>query len=98
LTAVQDAANSGMPPTAGDAISNLQASAGRLPGSLKTVFSTLAVGDSSDAQRRELENVRKRISSEVGGFCSQAIAGRYPLVRSARCEVTPDDLARMFAP
>ncbi|WP_168403811.1 type VI secretion system membrane subunit TssM [Erwinia amylovora] len=98
LTAVQDAANSGMPPPAGDAISHLQASAGRLPGSLQTVFSTLAVGASSDAQRRELENVRKRISSEVGGFCRQAIAGRYPLVRSARSEVTPDDLARMFAP
>ncbi|CCG88439.1 type VI secretion system membrane subunit TssM [Erwinia piriflorinigrans] len=98
LTAVQDAANSGMPPPAGDAISHLQASAGRLPGSLQTMFSTLAVGASSDAQRRELENVRKRISSEVGGFCRQAIAGRYPLVRSARSEVTPDDLARMFAP
>ncbi|MCK8393993.1 hypothetical protein, partial [Erwinia amylovora] len=63
----------------------------------QTVFSTLAVGASSDAQRRELENVSKRISSEVGGFCRQAIAGRYPLVRSARSDVTPVDLARMFA-
>ncbi len=57
LTAVQDAANSGMPAPGGEAISRLQAS-----------------------------------------FCRQAIAGRYPLVRSASSEVTPDDLARMFAP
>lgn len=98
LTAVQDAANSGMPPPAGDAISRLQASAGRLPGSLQNMVSGMAVGASSDAQRRDMDNVRKRITMEVGSFCRQAIAGRYPLVRSARSEVTPDDLARMFAP
>ncbi|MDU4092093.1 MAG: type VI secretion system membrane subunit TssM [Pantoea sp.] len=98
LTAVQDAANSGMPPPPGEAISRLQASAGRLPGSLQNMFTNLAVGASSDAQRRDMENVRKRINVEVGSFCRQAIAGRYPLVRSARSEVTPDDLARMFAP
>ncbi|ERH66044.1 type VI secretion system protein ImpL [Pantoea dispersa EGD-AAK13] len=98
LTAVQDAANSGMPPPSGDAISRLQASAGRLPGSLQNMVSSMAVGASSDAQRRDMDNVRKRITMEVGSFCRQAIAGRYPLVRNARSEVTPDDLARMFAP
>lgn len=98
LTAVQDAANSGMPPPSGDAISRLQASAGRLPGSLQSMVSSMAVGASSDAQRRDMDNVRKRITMEVGSFCRQAIAGRYPLVRNARSEVTPDDLARMFAP
>ncbi|MCL6356855.1 type VI secretion system membrane subunit TssM [Pectobacterium parmentieri] len=98
LTAVQDAANSGMPPPSNDAISRLQASAGRLPGSLQNMVSSMAVGASSDAQRRDMDNVRKRITMEVGSFCRQAIAGRYPLVRNARSEVTPDDLARMFAP
>ncbi|WP_205958595.1 type VI secretion system membrane subunit TssM [Pantoea stewartii] len=98
LTAVQDAANSGMPPPSSDAISRLQASAGRLPGSLQNMVSGMAVGASSDAQRRDMDNVRKRITMEVGSFCRQAIAGRYPLVRNARSEVTPDDLARMFAP
>jgi type VI secretion system protein ImpL len=98
LTAVQDAANSGMPPPSGEAISRLQASAGRLPGSLQNMFTHMAVGASSDAQRRDMENVRKRINVEVGTFCRQAIAGRYPLSRRGRSEVTPDDLARMFAP
>ncbi|YCI28678.1 type VI secretion system membrane subunit TssM [Erwinia sp. PK3-005] len=98
LTAVQDAANSGMPPPPGEAIGHLQASAGRLPGSLQNMFTNMAVGASSDAQRRDMENVRKRINVEVGSFCRQAIAGRYPLARSGRSEVTPDDLARMFAP
>ena len=98
LTAVQDAANSGMQPPGGDAISRLQASAGRLPGGLQTMFSKMASGASSDTQQRDLNNIRKRLNVEVGGFCRQAIAGRYPLVRGARSEVTPDDLARMFAP
>ena len=98
LTVVQDAANSGMPAPNGEAISRLQASSGRLPASLQGMLSNLAVGASTDTQRRALDNVRKRIDVEVGGFCRQAIAGRYPLVRSARNEVTPDDLARMFAP
>jgi type VI secretion system protein ImpL len=44
LTAVQDAANSGMPAPGGEAISRLQASAGRLPGGLQTMFSNMAVG------------------------------------------------------
>ena len=98
LTAVQDAANSGMPPPSSDAISRVQASAGRLPGTLQNMVSSMAVGASSDAQRRDMDNVRKRIQMEVGSFCQQAIAGRYPLVRNGRNEVTPDDLARMFAP
>ncbi len=98
LTAVQDAANSGMPTPQGDAISRLQSSAGRLPGALQNMFTHMAVGASSDTQQRDMENVRKRINVEVGSFCRQAIAGRYPLVRSGRSEVTPDDLARMFAP
>ena len=98
LTAVQDAANSGMPPPSGETIGRLQASAGRLPGSLQNMFTHLAVGASSDAQRRDMENVRKRINVEVGSFCRQAIGGRYPLSRNGRSEVTPDDLAHMFAP
>lgn len=98
LTAVQSAANSGMPPPSDEVISRLQASAGRLPGGLQGMFTTMATGASSDARLRDMENVRKRVSVELGSFCRQAIAGRYPLVRNAATDVTPDDLARMFAP
>lgn len=98
LTAVQSAANSGMPPPSDEVISRLQASAGRLPGGLQGMFTTMATGASSDARQRDMENVRKRVSVELGSFCRQAIAGRYPLVRNAATDVTPDDLARMFAP
>ncbi|EMH4029596.1 ImcF domain-containing protein [Klebsiella oxytoca] len=98
LTAVQGAANSGMSAPPSDVIPRLQAESGRLPVPFKQMLLSLAIGASSDTQRKEMENVKKRISFEVGSFCRQAIAGRYPLVARARQEVTPDDLARMFAP
>ncbi|AWQ48526.1 type VI secretion system membrane subunit TssM [Serratia marcescens] len=98
LTAVQGAANSGMSAPSSDVIPRLQAESGRLPVPFKQMLLSLAIGASSDTQRKEMENVKKRISFEVGSFCRQAIAGRYPLVARARQEVTPDDLARMFAP
>lgn len=98
LTAVQGAANSGMSAPPSDIISRLQAESGRLPVPFKQMLLSLAIGASSDTQRKEMENVKKRISVEVGSFCRQAIAGRYPLAARARQEVTPDDLARMFAP
>lgn len=98
LIAVEDAVNSGMPAPDGGAITRLQASAGRLPGSLQGVLSSLALGASTDTQRGTMDNLRKRIDLEIGSFCHQAIAGRYPLNSSARNDITPEDLARMFAP
>ncbi len=98
LTAVQDAVNSGMSPPASEPVSRLQSSAGRLPPMLQKMLTSLAVGASSDMQRRELENISKRLAAEVGSFCRAAIAGRYPLVTAAKTDVMPDDLARMFAP
>jgi len=98
LTAVQDASNSGMQAPSGDVISRMQADAGREPEPFRSMLLSLAVGASSDTQRRDMVNVQKRSSVEVGSFCRQAIAGRYPLVHSASVDITPDDLARMFAP
>ncbi|KFK97911.1 MULTISPECIES: type VI secretion system membrane subunit TssM [unclassified Serratia (in: enterobacteria)] len=98
LTAVQGATNSGMAIPPSDIIPRLQAESGRLPTPFKQMLLSLAIGASSDAQREDMENVKKRINVEVGSFCRQAIAGRYPLNPRSAQDVTPDDLARMFAP
>ncbi|MHA7848354.1 type VI secretion system membrane subunit TssM [Serratia sp. D1N4] len=98
LTAVQGAANSGMTVPPSDIIPRLQAESGRLPIPFKQMLLSLAIGASSDTQSKEMENIKKRISVEVGSFCRQAIAGRYPLNPRSQQDVTPDDLARMFAP
>lgn len=69
LTAVQGAANSGMSAPPSDIIPRLQAESGRLPVPFKQMLLSLAIGASSDTQRKEMENVKKRISFEVGSFC-----------------------------
>ena len=97
LTAVQGAANSGMSAPPSDIIPRLQAESGRLPVPFKQMLLSLAIGASSDTQRKEMENV-KSVSASRSAASAAAIAGRYPLVARARQDVTPDDLARMFAP
>ncbi|WP_058969998.1 type VI secretion system membrane subunit TssM [Type-D symbiont of Plautia stali] len=98
LTAVQDASNSGMSPPDSSIISRMQADAGRQPEPFRTLLLELAVGASSDTQKRTMSNMQKRAGVEVGSFCRSAIAGRYPFNRSSGTDITPDDLARMFAP
>ncbi|WP_343552762.1 type VI secretion system membrane subunit TssM [Pantoea sp.] len=98
LTAVQDASNSGMQPPDASIISRMQADAGRQPEPFRTLLQELAVGASSDTQKRDMSNMQKRASVEVGSFCRSAIAGRYPLNRASGTDITPDDLARMYAP
>lgn len=98
LTAVQDASNSMMAPPRNEIISRMQADAGREPEPFRSMLLSLAVGASSDTQQRSLNNTQKRASVEVGSFCRQAIAGRYPLSSRSGVDITPDDMARMFAP
>lgn len=98
LIAVQSAANSGMAAPQGDIILALQAESGRLPQPFKDMMLSLAVGASSDSQMKELEGLQKRVGFEVSNFCRQAIAGRYPLTRTALQEIPSQDFARMFAP
>ncbi|CNH06493.1 type VI secretion protein IcmF [Yersinia thracica] len=98
LTVVQGAANSGIPIPSNDIISRLQSDSGRLPEPLKSMLLSLTVGASNDTQQKEMENLKQRISFEVGSFCQQEIAKRYPLSPHSQQEVTPDDLAHIFAP
>jgi type VI secretion system protein ImpL len=49
-----------------------------------------------------LGNLRARLnaswSTNVAGFCQQAITGRYPLVRGVTKDITPDDFGKFFGP
>ena len=83
LTAVQGAANSGMSAPPSDIIPRLQAESGRLPVPFKQMLLSLAIGASSDTQRKEMENV-KSVSASRSAASAAAIAGRYPLVARAR--------------
>jgi type VI secretion system protein ImpL len=44
------------------------------------------------------QNLGNEIKSQVGEFCRQAVAGRYPLDRSSPRDATQADFATLFAP
>lgn len=98
LLTMQGAVNSGMSPPSSDVIAALQASSERLPAPFRPMLRSLALGASSDTQSSERGNIRKRVDAEVAGFCRRAIAGRYPLMRTATQDIAADDFGRMFAP
>ena len=56
----------------------------------------------SEKQAAEIKQAREKIDAElraqVAEFCTRAIDGRYPFVRSSPRDVTPEDFARLFAP
>ncbi|MEQ1962096.1 type VI secretion system membrane subunit TssM [Xenorhabdus khoisanae] len=98
LNSVQDAANIGMPAPSNKIIMQLQATAELLPMPFRNMIFSLAMGANSDTQLSDIKNIGKHLNAEVSNFCNQAIANRYPLAHSARNDIKPDDMARMFAP
>ncbi|MBD2810669.1 type VI secretion system membrane subunit TssM [Xenorhabdus sp. Vera] len=98
LTSVQSAIKTDMPFPPNDIITQLQAASERLPVPFRSMVYSLAVGASNDTQLNEMKNVARHLGAEVGTFCNQAIANRYPLTPNTSYDIRPDDMARMFAP
>ncbi|MDC9596160.1 type VI secretion system membrane subunit TssM [Xenorhabdus anantnagensis] len=98
LISVEHATNIGMPMPPNKIITQLQATAGLLPMPFRNMVSSLVIGASSDTQLSDMKNVDKHFSAEIGVFCNQAIANRYPLMPKSQRDIKPDDMALMFAP
>ncbi|MBC8943824.1 type VI secretion system membrane subunit TssM [Xenorhabdus indica] len=98
LASVQNAVNTGMTFPPNNIITQLQTASERLPIPFRDMISALAIGASSDTQISDMKNVGKHLGAEIGGFCQQAIANRYPLMPKAHKDIKPDDMTRMFAP
>ena len=52
----------------------------------------------SVSQKMVRQNLGQEVKSQVGEFCQQAIAGRYPFDRGSRRDVTQADFALLFGP
>ena len=98
LTATDDALRSGAQPPPSDAPAKLRAQAGRLPTPFREVLDDLSNVANGSVATVEQRSVATRAGANVGDFCRQAIAGRYPFARGAARDVAPADFAQMFAP
>ncbi|KAB0662056.1 type VI secretion system membrane subunit TssM [Burkholderia diffusa] len=98
LTATDDALRSGAQPPPSDAPARLRAQAGRLPTPFRDVLDDLSNVANGSVATVEQRSVAQRAGANVGDFCRQAIAGRYPFARGSSRDVAPADFAQMFAP
>jgi type VI secretion system protein ImpL len=97
-----DAANSakaaGAPAPPADALAKLKRDAEDMPAPLPALLKNIDSSAAGLTQGSERGRIDSLWTAMTGPFCSRAIAGRYPLVRGAAQEVTPDDFGRFFGP
>ncbi|WP_228896492.1 type VI secretion system membrane subunit TssM [Pseudoduganella aquatica] len=98
LDAASAARAAGQPAPPADALARLKREADGLPaplGALVRNVNTAGSGLTLGTERDRLDALWK---TGPALFCRAAIAGRYPLVRKAVQEATPDDFGRFFGP
>ncbi|MFT3717384.1 type VI secretion system membrane subunit TssM [Pseudorhodoferax sp.] len=98
LTAVQTALQGGAAPPPSPLPNRVKAEAARMPQPLRTMMETLSQGSAQIAQGLMRQNLAQEVRSQVGEFCQQAVAGRYPLVAGSPRDVTQADFATLFGP
>lgn len=95
LAAFDDASKrnvAGIPPDLGELAAHLP----RLPEPVRTLMQQLHGATSTQLAALQREAISQHVRREVSPLCMQTIAGRYPLVRSSREELSRPDFVRMF--
>lgn len=75
----------------------LAAEAERLPPPLQGIVRGLLSNTSGQAAAANQQNMQKAISG-AASFCEKAVAGRYPVTRNGKSEITVEDFGAVFAP
>ena len=96
--AADRARRAGTPAPSGEALQKIKRAAEGTPPPLGEMLQTVDNAGSSLTLGSERARIRALWAAEGANFCRDAIAGRYPLVRSAARDVTPDDFGKFFGP
>jgi type VI secretion system protein ImpL len=99
MVATQAAVNAGGPPPPPSGVADkIKAETGRLPEPLQSMLTTLATGAVKQVAEKTRSNLSQSVTASITDFCTRAINGRYPFVKSSATDVTRDDFTRLFAP
>lgn len=98
LNAVDTAIKSGSAPQPSPLPNKVKAQAANLPEPLRSMLDTLSQASAQIAQIMVRDQLGKEVRSQVGEFCHQAVAGRYPLDRHSPRDATPADFGLLFGP
>jgi type VI secretion system protein ImpL len=96
--AADSARRSGAPAPSGDALVRLKRGGDGLPAPLSTLMQGISSAGNGLAQGSERARLGAVWAGAGAQFCSDAIAGRYPLVHAAGHDVTADDFGKFFGP
>ena len=98
LNAVETAVKGGAAPPASPVPNKVRAEAARMPQPLRSMLDNLSQSSAQVSQVMVRQNLGQEVKSQVGEFCQQAVAGRYPLDRNATRDATQADFALLFGP
>jgi len=98
LNAAENAIKGGGAPQPSPVPVKLKSEAQRLPEPARGMMETLGDSSSRISQVMVRQNLGGEVRSQVGEFCQQAIAGRYPVDRTSSRDATPADFALVFGP
>ena len=98
LNAVDTAIKGGSAPPPSPLPNRVKAEAARMPEPVRSMLDNLSASSAQVSQIMVRQNLGQEVKSQVGEFCQQAIAGRYPLNRASKRDVTQADFAMLFAP
>ncbi len=96
--AAEQARRAGTPAPGGEALQKIKRAAEGTPPPLGEMLQNVDSAGSNLTLGSERARIRALWAGEAANFCRDAIAGRYPLVRSATRDATPDDFGRFFGP
>ncbi|WP_342113436.1 type VI secretion system membrane subunit TssM [Pseudoduganella sp. OTU4001] len=98
LTATEAALKAANTPPPSEVPNRIKAEGSQMPEPIRSILLTLSAGGTSQVMGVARSNLGQAMRAAIGDFCSKAITGRYPFVRSSTRDVTPDDFSRLFAP
>ncbi|MFK0311061.1 type VI secretion system membrane subunit TssM [Pseudomonas sp. NPDC090233] len=94
----EQARHAGTSAPSAEVLGLIRRQAAQLPVPLSTILLAIANQGGALALGNERERLSALWRASGAAFCRDAIAGRYPLVRSAKREVTADDFGKFFSP
>jgi type VI secretion system protein ImpL len=97
LNAVDTAVKARSTPPPAEAANRIKAEAARLPEPMRSMLETISQTGNAQAQGAQRANLSMDLGP-VSGFCTSAVAGRYPLTANATREVLPEDFGELFGP
>jgi type VI secretion system protein ImpL len=98
MDSAASAKRTGAPPPPGDALARVKLEADGAPAPLGGILKSIDNGGAGLTSGSERERLNALWTAGPAQFCRQAVAGRYPVVRTSAQDVTADDFGRMFGP